>query len=324
MSRLVACLEAMARYDFDVVIFGREANARAVADTSRLWLAGTRAFSPSCVVVRATGAVHVLANTNDAVPSDFPVDHLFGITWNPETLLSRLVAIPHLAEARTAAVDGMTPAMHALLTRAMPHVRFVSVHPLLADLWRLSDPERAAGVSAAAHVACDALAAMVEILEPGVRPRALRSIVAQACAAYGFTTPAFEAVTAPLEPGSSTWMDSDRPLVAGEAVVLRAGVLANGWEACLARTFTVADPPRELASPEGWDALVAECLPNTSAERLRDRGAIVYGVGRGVEPWDDDFVLGPGTVCAFEVGDDHCVRQDVVYVTESGPEILTN
>jgi hypothetical protein len=61
----------------------------------------------------------------------------------------------------------------------MPHVHFVSVHPLLADLWRLSDPERAAGVSAAAHVACDALAAMVETLEPGVRPRALRSIVAQ-------------------------------------------------------------------------------------------------------------------------------------------------
>jgi Xaa-Pro dipeptidase len=324
VSRLVACLDAMARHDFDAVIFGREANARAVADTSRLWLSGTRAFSPSCVVVRSTGAVHVLANTDDAVPADFPVDRLFGITWNPEHLLQRLVAIPGLTDARTAAVDGMTPGMHALLTRAMPQVRFVSVHPLLAELWRLSDPERAAGVSAAAHIACDALAAMVETLEPGVRPSAMRSIFSQASAAYGVTTPAFEAVTATLEPGSSTWLSPERALAAGEVVVLRAGVLADGWEACLARTFTVADPPRELASPTDWDVLVAECLPNTSAERLRDRGAIIYGVGRGVEPWDDDFVLGPGTVCALELSDDHCVRQDVVYVTESGPEILTN
>jgi Xaa-Pro aminopeptidase len=324
MSGLVACLDAMARHDFDVVIFGREANARAVADTSRLWLSGTRAFSPSCVVVRATGAVHVLANTDDAVPADFPVDRLFGITWNPETLLRRLVAIPGLTDARTAAADGMTPAMHALLTRAMPSVRFVSVHPLLTDLWRRSDPERSAGVSAAAQVACDAFAAMVEILEPGVHSRALLSICAQASAAYGVTTPAFEAVSAPLEPGASTWIAPDRALAEGEVVVLRAGVLAGGWEACLARTFTIADPPHDLAPPTGWDAVVAECLPNTSAERLRDRGAIVYGVGRGVEPWDNAFVLGPGTVLALELRDARCVRQDVLHITESGPEILTS
>jgi Xaa-Pro dipeptidase len=324
MSGLVASLDAMARHDFDVVIFGREANARAVAGTSRLWLSGTRAFSPSCVVVRATGAVHVLANTDDVVPADFPVDRLFGITWNPETLLSRLVAIPGLTDARTAAVDGMTPAMYALLRRAMPNVRFVSVHPLLTDLWRRSDPERSVGVSAAARVACDALAAMVETLEPGVQARALRSIFAQTSAAHGVTTPAFEAVSEPLAPGASTWIAPDRALAAGEVVVLRAGVLAGGWEACLARTFTVSDPPRKLASPAGWDAVIAESMPNTSAERLRDRGAIVYGIGRGVEPWDDAFVLRPGTVFALELRDDHCVRQDVLYVTESGPEILTS
>ena len=63
-----------------------------VSDAARLWLAGTRVFSPGCVVVRRTGAVHVLANTDAVVPTGFPVDRLYGVTWNPEKLLASLVA----------------------------------------------------------------------------------------------------------------------------------------------------------------------------------------------------------------------------------------
>jgi len=83
----------MARDGVDALVLGREANARIVADTTRLWLAGTRPFAPGCVVVRTTGAVHVLANTDDAVPGGFPKECLFGITWNPDKLVAALAAM---------------------------------------------------------------------------------------------------------------------------------------------------------------------------------------------------------------------------------------
>ena len=43
----------------DVLVVGREANARYVSGAPRLWTAGSRAFGPGCVLVRATGAVHL-------------------------------------------------------------------------------------------------------------------------------------------------------------------------------------------------------------------------------------------------------------------------
>src|SRR5262249_4268400 len=102
-----ATLALMRDADVDAMILGREANARTVVDTTRLWLAGTRACAPSCVIVRGPASVHVLANTDDAVPAGFPAENLFGITWNPEKMAAALAAMPGLAGARRVAVDGM-------------------------------------------------------------------------------------------------------------------------------------------------------------------------------------------------------------------------
>jgi hypothetical protein len=312
MSRLDECLDAMTRQNVDVAIFGREANARLVAGTARLWLAGTRAFSPSCVVVRATGGAHVLANTDDVVPAGFPVQRLFGITWNPEVLGARISAIPGLPDARTAAVDGMNPSMFTLLSRAMPSAQLIDAQPLLLDLWRRPDPERIRGVTAARSVAHAGLAAMVAACAPTITPTDLRGVCAEALARTGSTTPAFEGVAARL--GASTWLPDPRPLEDGELVVLRAGVVANGWEAAVARTYRVATPLVEQAMPARWSAFAARCTPGTRVGALRGEGAVVYGLGRGVEAWDDDFTLVEGCACALEVATDECVWQDVVLV----------
>ena len=45
-------LEEMARQNVDVLLLGREGNARYVSGAHRLFLAGERAFAPGCVVVR--------------------------------------------------------------------------------------------------------------------------------------------------------------------------------------------------------------------------------------------------------------------------------
>jgi len=315
VSRLAASLDLMTRDGLDVLVLGREANARTVSDASRLWLAGTRPFSPGCVVVRRTGAVHLLANTDAVVPVGFPVEHLYGVTWNPEKLLAALRAIDGLRDARRVAVDGMTPMTGALLARAIPGAELVDAGPLFAELWCVSDPEKIAGVGDAAAIAADGLTAMIAALRPGVLPRELRGICAAAFAAGGATTPAYEAVAAPFHPESSNWLPPERALVDEERVVLRAGVLHNGWEASVARTYTVGSPPVEQPAPAGWRALVDGCAPGITVGALRARGAVVNGSGRGVEPWPDDLVLVPGLMATIELRDDRSLRQDIVQIT---------
>ena len=323
-ARLGMVCDVMARHDVDVMLLGREANARVVARTARLWLAGTRAFAPGCAVVREPPAVHVLANSDDSVPAGFPVERLYGITWNPEKLLGALVAIPGLATAQRVAVDGMTPMMHALLSAGMPEAQFVDAAPVLTDLRSRPDPDRVEGVRAAAEVAGAGLAAMLAELRPGVRPRTLRGACAAAFAASGVTTPAFEAVASPLEAGRSTWLPPDHALRERQLVVLRAGALRDGWEASVARTYAVgADAPVEQPPPEEREALAAACVAGAKVGELRARGAIIFGVGYGVEPWDDGFVLPVGATCALEVVGPRSVRQDVLLLTADGIESIT-
>jgi Xaa-Pro aminopeptidase len=323
MSASERCLEAMSAADVDVLVLGREANARVVAQTRRLWLAGTRAFAPGCVVVRATGAVHVLANSEELVGASIPHDHLYGITWNPERLAANLTAIDGIPAARRVGVDGMTPTMAAVLAKVAPGAELVDAAPVMSALWRGDQGERRAGVFAAADVARRGLEAMQAALQPGARARNLRGACAQAFAALGVTTPAFEGVAAPLAAGGSTWFPPERAFDGDETVVLRAGALWDGWEASLARTFTVGLPATESPAPDGWDAAVDACRAGVAVGTVRATGAIVYGVGRGVEPWDDGWVLAPGSCVAVEVEHGDRLRQDVVLVTDDAPEVLT-
>ena len=73
---LTRALDEMARQDVDVLVLGREGNARFVSGATRLWLAGTRPFAPGCVVVRETGAVHLMSTTDFGVPDE--IRHTIG------------------------------------------------------------------------------------------------------------------------------------------------------------------------------------------------------------------------------------------------------
>jgi Xaa-Pro dipeptidase len=315
-------LAAMARHDTDALVLGREANARTVSGANRLWLAGTRPFAPGCVVVREERAVHLLANS-DAGFEGFPRDHLFRLTWNPERLFEALSAIPGLTEARTVGVDGMSPGMHELLRALLPQARIVDAGPIIAELWAIQSPEKVQAVQEAARVACAGLEAMAAFLRDGVRARVLRGVCAERFASLGVTTPAFEAVAAPIDGGASTWLPPERLLGAGESVALRAGALRDGWEGSLARTYVVGEPSEEQSPPAGWDEALALCGPGTDVGRLRDLEAVIYGVGRGVEPYDDDVQLRAGMVCALELHQGNRLHQDTLQITDGAPRILT-
>jgi Xaa-Pro aminopeptidase len=299
----------------DAMVLGREANARLVADTRRLYLSGSRAFAPGCVVVGEE--VYVLANSDDAVPGGFPRDHLFGITWNPEKLAVALAAIPGLRDARRIGVDGMTPMMYALLTSVAPNCELVDAEEVLQQL-RAEDAGRQAGVQAALEIARAAIVEMASELRADVPIRQVRSACAKAFARFGITTAAFEAVVAPLNP-VSTWLSPDRRLSDGEVVVLRAGALRDGWEGSLARTYAMhRNGATEVAPPSGWDDVLSACQAGTSVGELIQRGARVHGVGRGIEPLTPDAVFAHGGVYAIELQDGTGVRQDVVFVDDEG------
>jgi hypothetical protein len=140
----------------------------------------------------------------------------------------------------------------------------------------------------------------------------------------GFFLDQLEAVAAPIDGGTSTWLPPERLIGAGERVALRAGALLNGWEASLARTYLVGDESStEQPPPDGWDELLATCRPGTPVGRLRDLDAVVYGVGRGVEPYDDYLTLDTGMVFAVELHHGSNVQQDVLHLTDEGAVSLT-
>src|SRR5207244_11238494 len=124
-ARRDRALQTMADHDVDALILGKEANARYVSGARRLWLAGARAFAPGCVLVRETRAVHLLSVTDDGVPPDIPVEHLYPITWNPANLFARLAAIPGLPAAQRIGVDGLTPLMETMLTATFPSAELI-------------------------------------------------------------------------------------------------------------------------------------------------------------------------------------------------------
>ncbi len=316
------CLSEMGTRGIDALVLGREAHARAVSGADRLWLSGTRAFAPGCVVVRSPPSVHLLANSNEGF-EDFPGDHLYPVTWNPAKLRDALRAIPGLAAAKTVGVDGMSPGVHALFAEVVPEAELTDAGPIFAELWRVPSPDKIDAVREAARVAHDGLAAMAAALRDGVRARVLRGVCAERFAALGVTTPAFEAVAAPIDGGASTWLPPERLLGAGENVALRAGALRHGWEASLARTYVVAEPSVEQPAPDGWEEIIELCRAGTRVGHLRDLEAVVYGVGRGVEPYDDELELEAGMVFALELHRGRRLHQDVVHLTVDGAVILT-
>ena len=97
----------------------------------------------------------------------------------------------------------------------------------------------------------------------------------------------------------------------------------DGWEASLARTYVVGDPSVEQPPPAGWSELLAACRPGAPVGDLRDLDAVVYGAGRGVEPYDDDLKLQVDMVFSVELQHGHSLQQDVLRLTDSGAVSLT-
>ena len=148
----------------------------------------------------------------------------------------------------------------------------------------------------------------------------------EAMAAHGVTTPAFEGTFCVVDPGApARALVTDRALVDGDAVHVRAGVLRDGWEGSLARTWSCGAPLDITAARAALDEVIGPCRPDMTVGALRERlrGVSVDGVGMGHEEISSSDVLVPGNVLSLEVLVDDVLLGDTVLVTDGEPERLT-
>lgn len=349
-ARVLAEMEAA---DVDVLVLGREANARYVSGAPRLWTAGSKAFGPGCVLVRETGAVHLLSTWDEGVPEDIPHEHLYGISFNSTTFLEVLKGIDGAATARRVATDGLSHGAARMLPASFPEAEVVDGEALMQRARRIKTPQEVDAIRASVRVAEASLAAAAGALAAGVTERQLTAVFMETMAREGVTTPSTQDV-AWISSLSHPWHRSsrDRPAAEGDLVVFEAGILLDGYAGDVGRTRAVGAPSaaaQALAArcDELWAALWEACRPGAPAADLlavyekAGLPATPVPVARGLGLGYDlplvsaelpdtaaDQTLEPGMVLAltahvWEEGVGAVHGQEPVVLTDSGPELLS-
>ncbi|MGH9024983.1 MAG: M24 family metallopeptidase, partial [Acidimicrobiia bacterium] len=275
-------LAEMERRDLDVLMLGREANARFAAGARRLWTSGTRPFAPGCVVVRSSQQVHLLSVWDDGIPPEIPTGNLYGISWNPLHLMEVLGAIPGLAGARRVGVDAMSPLMAQLLPLAIGDAEIVDGSDAMRAARAAKTSAELDCIRTAVAIAEGAMARTSPSLRAGIREHELQGAFDRHLTEYGVTAPALEGigVVSPKECGADVGpplrvVPGARVIEEGDLVVFHAAALYAGYEGDVARTFPVGEPTPamcSLADRAGGvlDAVIAACAPGAPGSALVD------------------------------------------------------
>ncbi len=341
-------------HNLDILVLGRQANVRYVTGAPQLWIAGTRPFGPICAVVRATGEIYLNSTDDEGVPEEIGHDHLYGLAWNPMTLIEVLKNIEGAATARRVGTDAITPTFAALLPEAFPCAELVDAEPAMRAARRIKTPDEIAAMHPALRVAEHGLAAALAELQPGVSEQTLVGAVLGAMAAGGVSTPATQDaawVTSREHPWQRAHAHST--VREGDLVAFAAGALAGGYVGEVGRTWPAGDaadaPTRKLFGRSNalYGKMIAACRPGAPTRELLDayEGAgeplppmpVAYGLGLGFDPpvvsemlWaaGEHDQLEAGMVLTvtgyvWQEGVGAVFRRDTVHITDEGGDVLT-
>jgi Xaa-Pro dipeptidase len=354
-GRRERALAQMEEHDIDILVLGRQANVRYVTGAQQLWVAGTRPFGPVCAVVRATGEIHLNSTWDEGIPDDIPHDHLYGLAWNPVTLMSVLAGIEGASTARQVGTDALSPSFAQLLPTAFRSAELVDGEPAMRAARRIKTSDEIAVLRGALKVAEEGLAAGVAELHPGTTEQALIGVVLEAMAAGGVSTPATQDaawVTSREHPWRRA--SGEGRVADGDLVAFAAGVLASGYLGEVARTFPAGDVDSAPAGKlyqrydELWERLAAACRSGAPASDLLaayeaageplPAMPVAHGLGLGFDPpvvspqlpaTAAAERLDPGMVLAvtgyvWESGVGAVFGREAVLITDDGPEVLTS
>jgi Xaa-Pro aminopeptidase len=269
LDRRARVLAEMEAEGIDVLVVGREGNARYVSGAPRLWTAGSHPFGPGCVLVRSTGAVHLLSTWDEGVPEEIPHENLYGISFNRTTFLKVLQNIEGADSVRTVATDALSPSSAQMLPKAFPSAELVDAGPMLRRVRQVKTPDEIDAIRGSVAVAEQSLAAALRALAPGVTERELTGVFMEAMCTHGVTTPTGQDVawiTSRQHPWHRT--SRDEPVRDGDLVAFEGGVVLGGYAGDLGRTSVAGDHPvdPELSTQwsELWDRLLAACRVGAS------------------------------------------------------------
>ena len=352
-GRRERAIAQMAAHDLDVLVLGRQANIRYVTGAPQLWVAGTRPFAPICVVVRATGDIHLNSTWDEGIPEEIGHDHLYGLAWNPMTIIEVLKGIEGAADAKRVGTDALSPSFAQLLPIAFPNAELVDAEVAMKAARRTKTPDEIRVLRGALGVAEHGLAAAVSELAVGTTEQALNGVLMEAMTAGGYSTSATQDgawITSP----EHAWRVGrrDHRIAEGDLVAFAAGALADGYVGEVGRTWPVGDVPGADAlfgrSNELWERLIDACRPGASAADLLTAYEaagealppipVAHGLGLGFDPpvisadlprTSADERLDPGTVLAvtayvWQPGVGAVFHRDAVLIGDDGPEVLTS
>jgi Xaa-Pro dipeptidase len=354
VGRRERALAQMQAHNLDILVLGRQANVRYVTGAPQLWIAGTRPFGPVCVVVRAGGEIYLNTTDDEGVPEEIGHDHLYGLTWNPTTLIDVLKKIDGAESARRVGTDAITPTFAALLPDAFPNAELVDGEQAMRAARRIKTPDEIAAMGAAVRIAEGGLAAGVAELRAGLAERNLAGAVLQAMAAGGVSVPATQDVawvTSREHPWRRAEPDGD--IGEGDLVAFAAGALAGGYVGEVGRTWPVGEVTAEARalyqrSNALHDGLIAACRPGASTREMLaayeaagepiPQMPIAYGLGLGFDSpvvtemlsaADEHERLEPGMVLAvtgyvWQRGVGAVLRRDTVHITGDGADVPTS
>ncbi|MBB5915487.1 Xaa-Pro aminopeptidase [Nocardia transvalensis] len=346
-------LAQMKAHDLDILVLGRQANARYLAGAPQLWVAGTRPFGPVATVVRETGAVHLLSTWDEGIPEDIPHERLYGLAWNPMTTIAVLRDIEGAATAKRVGTDALSPSFAKLLPLAFPNAELVDGELAMRTARRIKTAEEIAVLRNTLRVAQAGLAATVAELAPGGTEQGLIGVLLEAMTAGGVSTPASQ---------DSVWVTSkehpwrragaDRQVRAGDLVAVSAGVLGDGYIGEVGRTYpagAAGDAATKLYRRRDalWGRLIDACKPGAPAIDLLNAYEaageplpsmpVARGLGMGFDPpvvsprlpaTATAERLEPGMVLSitgyvWQEGVGAVFGRDAVLITDDGCDVLT-
>jgi Xaa-Pro dipeptidase len=345
----------MAAHDLDVLVLGRQANVRYFTGAPQLWVAGTRPFGPVCTVVRATQEIYLNTTWDEGIPDDIPHDHLYGLAWNPMTLIAVLRSIDGAQTARRVGTDALSPTFAKLLPMAFPNADLVDGELAMRAARRIKTPDEVSAIRSALRVAENSLATAVAELRPGMTEQSLAGVLLEAEATGGVSTPATQDaawVTSREHPWRR--VSGDGSINSGDLVAFAAGVLADGYLGEVGRTWPAGNSDSEATrrlyrrSNDLTDRLIAACRPGAAAGDLfaayEAAGEplppmpVAHGLGLGFDPpvvtpllprTAAEERLDPGMVLAvtgyvWQQGVGAVFSRDAVLITADGAQRLTS